>query len=42
MATDATSPWNCDEWDVAFSDGTTYRISQAHNENAWFVDGMLD
>ena len=41
-ATHATSPWNCDEWDVALSDGTTYRISQAHNENAWFVDGMLD
>ncbi|HUP40520.1 MAG TPA: DNA polymerase Y family protein [Vicinamibacterales bacterium] len=35
-------PWNCDEWDVAFSDGTTYRISQGHNENAWFVDGLLD
>jgi protein ImuB len=34
--------WNCDEWDVALSDGTTYRISQAHNEDAWFVDGMLD
>jgi hypothetical protein len=41
-ATHATSPWNCDEWDVALSDGTTYRISQAHNENAWFVNGMLD
>ena len=38
----ATAPWNCDEWDVALSDGTTYRISQAHNEDAWFVDGMLD
>jgi hypothetical protein len=34
--------WNCDEWDVSLSDGTTYRISQAHNENAWFVNGMLD
>jgi protein ImuB len=34
--------WNCDEWDVALSDGTTYRISQAHNEDAWFVDGMID
>jgi protein ImuB len=33
--------WNCDEWDVSLSDGTTYRISQAHNENAWFVNGML-
>ena len=34
--------WNCDEWDVALSDGTTYRISQAHDAGAWFVDGMVD
>jgi protein ImuB len=34
--------WNCDEWDVALTDGTTYRISQAHNENTWFLNGMLD
>ena len=34
--------WNCDEWDVGLSDGTTYRISQAHNKGAWFVDGLLD
>ena len=34
--------WNCDEWDVALSDGTTYRISHAHNEGAWFVNGMVD
>jgi protein ImuB len=39
---DGRSPWNCDEWDVGLSDGTTYRISLAHNENAWFVNGMLD
>ena len=41
-ATQASHPWNCDEWDVGLSDGTTYRISQAHNEDAWFVDGMID
>jgi protein ImuB len=41
-ATQPSHPWNCDEWDVALSDGTTYRISLAHNEDAWFVDGMLD
>ncbi len=35
-------PWNCDEWDVALSDGTTYRISQAHNEGVWLVEGMVD
>jgi protein ImuB len=41
-ATQASHPWNCDEWDVVLSDGTTYRISQAHNEDAWFVDGLID
>jgi protein ImuB len=34
--------WNCDEWDVGLSDGTTYRISQAHDAGAWFVEGMID
>jgi hypothetical protein len=34
--------WNCDEWDVEISDGTTYRISQAHDPGAWFIDGMVD
>jgi len=34
--------WHCDEWDVAFSDGTAYRISQALDQGAWFVEGMLD
>jgi protein ImuB len=34
--------WNCDEWDVGLSDGTTYRISQAHDAGAWFIDGMVD
>ena len=41
-ATSATHPWNCDEWDVALSDGATYRISHAHNEGTWFVNGLLD
>jgi protein ImuB len=35
-------PWNCDEWDVALSDGVSYRISQARENSAWFIDGMLD
>ena len=34
--------WNCDEWDVVLSDGVSYRISQARQENTWFIDGMLD
>ena len=34
--------WNCDEWDVALTDGSAYRISQAHDAGAWFVEGLLD
>ena len=35
--------WNCDEWDVVLSDGSRYRISQAHDSGSvWFVNGMLD
>jgi protein ImuB len=34
--------WNCDEWDVVLSDGSRYRISQAHEAGVWSVDGMLD
>jgi protein ImuB len=34
--------WNCDEWDVGLSDGTTYRISQAHEPGVWFLEGMVD
>jgi protein ImuB len=34
--------WNCDEWDVALSDGTTYRISHAFEAGVWFIDGMVD
>ncbi len=37
-----TQPWNCDEWDVLLLDGTSYRISHAHDEGVWFLDGMLD
>jgi protein ImuB len=38
----ATHPWNCDEWDVGLSDGATYRISHAHQEGTWFVNGIVD
>jgi hypothetical protein len=36
------TPWNCDEWDVALHDGTTYRISHALDSDAWFVEGLVD
>ena len=32
--------WNCDEWEVALTDGTTYRLSQA--QDTWYVSGLLD
>jgi protein ImuB len=35
-------PWDCDEWDVALSDGVAYRISEGREDGAWFIDGMLD
>ena len=41
-ASQATQPWNCDEWDVSLTDGATYRISHAHQEGTWFVNGMVD
>jgi hypothetical protein len=34
--------WNCDEWDVVLSDGSTYRISQSHDTSAWCVEGIVD
>ena len=34
--------WNCDEWDVGLSDGTTYRISEAHDPQGWFINGLVD
>jgi protein ImuB len=32
--------WNCDEWEVALNDGTTYRL--AHAQDAWYVSGIVD
>jgi protein ImuB len=37
-----THRWNCDEWDVVLSDGEVYRISRAHDRDAWFVEGIVD
>jgi protein ImuB len=38
----ATKPWNRDEWDVALTDGTLYRIHLDHEQNRWFVEASLD
>jgi hypothetical protein len=38
----AIKPWNRDEWDVALTDGTLYRIHLDHGQNRWFVEASLD
>ena len=38
----ATKPWDRDEWDVALTDGTLYRIHLDHGQNRWFVEASLD
>jgi len=37
-----TSHWDRDEWDVALSDGVTYRICRERESDRWFVEGVLD
>ena len=32
--------WNCDEWEVGLTDGTTYRLS--HAQDTWYVSGLID
>jgi hypothetical protein len=34
--------WNRDEYDVALGDGAAYRIYRDRDEDAWFVEGILD
>jgi protein ImuB len=34
--------WNHDEWDVALSDGATYRIFRERDTDQWFVEGVVD
>jgi protein ImuB len=34
--------WECDEWDVALSDGALYRIYCDRATRAWFVEGLYD
>jgi protein ImuB len=39
---DAKTSWERDEWDVALSDGATYRVYRERNTDAWFIEGMVD
>ena len=42
-AAHAPHAWNCDEWDVVLSEGSTYRISQARGDGeTWSIDGIVD
>ena len=34
--------WDRDEWDVALTDGATYRLFRARDTERWFLDGVLD
>jgi len=37
-----TAGWDRDEWDVALSDGASYRVFLDHASGGWFIDGILD
>jgi protein ImuB len=34
--------WDRDEWDVALSDGASYRVFLDRGTNHWFIDAILD
>ncbi|HEY7291475.1 MAG TPA: hypothetical protein VH583_16675 [Vicinamibacterales bacterium] len=34
--------WDCDEWDVALSDGAVYRVFRDRRRDAWFIDAIAD
>jgi protein ImuB len=35
-------PWDRDEWDVAMSDGTIYRLVVEREVGQWFLEGVID
>ncbi len=34
--------WDRDEWEVALSDGGTYRVFRERDAAAWFIEGVVD
>ena len=38
----ASAPWDRDEWDVTFADGTTCLLFQDRMAQTWFIDAVLD
>ncbi len=37
-----TSAWDRDEWDVALTDGPTYRLFRERHSDKWFLEGVID
>jgi hypothetical protein len=35
-------PWDRDEWDVAMTDGTVYRLVVERAVGQWFLEGVID
>jgi protein ImuB len=38
----SSDAWDRDEWDVAMTDGTVYRLAVERGVGQWFVEGVLD
>jgi protein ImuB len=38
----APDPWDRDEWDVALTDGSTYRLFRERHSDKWFLEGVVD
>ena len=38
----AAGPWDRDEWDLTFKDGTACRISRDRLNEVWFLEGVFD
>jgi hypothetical protein len=34
--------WDRDEWDVALTDGATYRVFRERDSDHWFLEGIVD
>ena len=38
----AGTAWDRDEWDVAMTDGTVYRLVVEREVGQWFLEGVID
>jgi hypothetical protein len=38
----STEAWDRDEWDVAMTDGTVYRLVVERGVGQWFLEGVID